>query len=125
MKVYIAGPISGPSQEAVDKNRTAFHKAAAILQAEYHTPLNPAHLPDGLSEADYMAICMPMLMVCDCILLLPGWETSTGARVERDMAEKIGMRIVHDWPRGVEFTRHLAAILREPLCQSAPQKPGD
>ncbi len=36
--------------------------------------LNPAVLPDGLSQQQYMSICIPMLMCADAIYLLDGWE---------------------------------------------------
>ncbi|HEO9918795.1 TPA: DUF4406 domain-containing protein [Enterobacter asburiae] len=53
MKIYIAGPMSG----LPDFNRAAFNHAHVFLGANGHVVLNPALLPDGLTQAEYMDIC--------------------------------------------------------------------
>ena len=88
-KVYIAGPMTG----LPDYNRPAFFAAAEELAANGDTPLNPAILPDGLSQADYMAICIAMLQRADSIVMLDNWERSEGARAELSLAQKLGLRI--------------------------------
>lgn len=60
MKVYIAGPMTGLPHF----NRPAFQQAAINLSFEKHVTLNPAILPDGLTEADYMAIGL-ILLPCE------------------------------------------------------------
>lgn len=90
MAIYIAGPMSG----LPDANRPAFHSVAADLQSRGYTILNPAILPDGLSQAQYMDICFAMLRSADCIYLLEGWEHSAGARAENALAEKLELEIV-------------------------------
>src|SRR5471032_2720865 len=95
MKVYIAGPMTGLPQF----NRPAFLQAALNLSFEKHVPLNPAILPDGLTEADYMAVGLAMLQRAEAIYLLPGWQNSAGARAEHALAVKLGLHI-----REEEFT---------------------
>jgi hypothetical protein len=90
MKVYIAGPMTGMS----GFNRRAFFKAAEKIAAAGHVPLNPAVLPDGLSEADYMRVCVSMLQCADKILMLPGWQKSRGAIAEHGLAIKLGLDIL-------------------------------
>lgn len=90
MKVYIAGPMTGLPQF----NRPAFHQAALNLSFEHHVPLNPAILPDGLTEADYMAVGITMLQRADAIFLLTGWQFSAGARAEHALALKLGLEII-------------------------------
>ncbi|MBB7007809.1 DUF4406 domain-containing protein, partial [Escherichia coli] len=46
VRVYIAGPMTGYK----NFNREAFHKAEEELKREGHTVLNPAVLPDGLTQ---------------------------------------------------------------------------
>ncbi|EFM3367872.1 DUF4406 domain-containing protein [Escherichia coli] len=53
VRVYIAGPMTGYK----NFNREAFHKAEEELKREGHTVLNPAVLPDGLTQPHYMDIC--------------------------------------------------------------------
>uniref|UniRef100_UPI003A94B0BD DUF4406 domain-containing protein n=1 Tax=Salmonella enterica TaxID=28901 RepID=UPI003A94B0BD len=90
MIVYIAGPMTG----LPDFNRAAFHSASDFLIKSDQTVLNPASLPDGLAERDYMAIGLSMLNAADCIYLLRGWEKSAGARTELALAEKLGLLII-------------------------------
>lgn len=56
MKVYIAGKITGDR-----RYRAKFREAAKALEEAGHVVLNPATLPDGLADADYMRICMAMV----------------------------------------------------------------
>lgn len=90
MKIYIAGPMSG----LVEFNRQAFMFTAAKLAGRGHVALNPAILPDGLSQAEYMDICLAMLRCADAIYMLEGWEHSAGARAENALAEKLEMEII-------------------------------
>jgi len=88
-KVYIAGPMTG----ITDFNRQAFHKAAAALSSEGHTVLNPATLPGGLTQPEYMDICFAMVRSADTMFFLQGWENSAGARAEKALAEKLELDI--------------------------------
>lgn len=90
MKVYIAGPMTGLPHF----NRAAFLQAALNLSFEKHVPLNPAILPDGLTEADYMAVGITMLQRADAIYLLTGWQFSAGARAEHALALKLGLEVI-------------------------------
>ncbi len=81
MRIYIAGPMTGIK----DLNFPAFHRAASVLRAAGHTAVNPAEInPD--TNAQWQA-CMfrdlEELDKCDAILMLPGWENSPGAQIER------------------------------------------
>lgn len=87
--IYIAGPMSGIK----DHNRPLFNMAAAELTEQGHRVLNPATLPDGLSQGQYMQICLPMVAVADELVMLPGWEQSEGAYIEFLLAKKSGKTI--------------------------------
>ena len=78
-RIYIAGPMSG----LPDCNRPAFHAEANHQRERGHIPLNPATLPEGLNQAEYMACCLPMVM-------LPGWRDSQGATAEFHLTMKCG-----------------------------------
>lgn len=90
MKIYIAGPMSG----LPDFNRASFNHAHVFLGAKGHVVLNPALLPDGLTQAEYMDICLSMLRCADAIYMLEGWEHSAGARAENALAEKLEIEII-------------------------------
>lgn len=89
-KVYIAGPMSG----LPEYNRPAFFAEAARQSELGRSVLNPATLPDGLSQAEYMSICLPMVMAADAIVLLPGWEESAGATAEFSLAAKLEKEVI-------------------------------
>jgi hypothetical protein len=89
MICYIAGPMSGIK----DHNRPLFNKVAAELADQGHSALNPATLPDGLTQGQYKQICLPMVAVADELVMLPGWERSEGAYIEFLLAKKSGKTI--------------------------------
>lgn len=89
-KIYIAGPMSG----LPNFNRDAFHREAERLQTLGHVALNPAILPDGLKQHEYMAICIEMVKMADQLVMLPGWERSAGARAEHALAAKLGKPVI-------------------------------
>lgn len=86
---YIAGPMSGIK----DFNRPLFNKVSGELAGQGHSVLNPAILPDGLSQGQYMQICLPMVAVAEELVMLPGWERSEGAYIEFCLAKKSGKAI--------------------------------
>ncbi|EKO1024305.1 DUF4406 domain-containing protein [Salmonella enterica subsp. enterica] len=87
MKIYIAGPMSG----LPNFNRDRFNEVSRLVVESGNTPLNPAILPDGLPERDYMAIGIAMLQCADAIYLIEGWEKSEGARAEKALADKLNI----------------------------------
>lgn len=93
MKIYIAGPMTGIPKF----NRPAFHFEAMRLSSEGHVVLNPATLPDGLSQPEYMDICLAMLRCADAIHMLHGWKESEGAVAEHAMAKKLGIKISYQF----------------------------
>ncbi|AUM58698.1 hypothetical protein phiP47_070 [Plesiomonas phage phiP4-7] len=90
-KIYIAGPMTG----LPNFNREAFHEMAELIKCSGDIPLNPAHLPDGMSQFDYMTICVSMVQVADCVIMLKDWLKSEGARIEHDLAKKCGKEIIY------------------------------
>ena len=98
--LYLSGPMSGYS----DFNATAFFRATDMLRGKGYTVINPHELPEpdvaGLSEleawAEYLArdvmlfakITEPVVLV-----LLPGWELSRGALLERAVAKQRGFQV--------------------------------
>ena len=82
MIVYIAGKMTG----LPDKGRAAFLQAEQKLKALGHVVLNPAVLPDGLLQHQYMPICLSMLEQADAIYLLENWRDSPGAKLELEYA---------------------------------------
>ena len=92
MKIYIAGPITG-----VSNYKETFAKAERELIKMGHVVLNPAVLPEGLGDHRvYMSLCLPMVEAADAVLMLPGWQKSTGACMEWGYAQGL-CKIVMDY----------------------------
>ena len=100
MRVYIAGPMRGKA----DFNRPAFDDAAALLRDLGHDVVNPCRLDEELgfffeTDADItpehlkeiMSRDIAALYSCDRIAMLPGWEGSGGASLERQAAYYVGI----------------------------------
>jgi hypothetical protein len=89
MKVYIAGKITG------DPNYLRkFLGASVALRKQGHIVLNPAMLPEGMTPADYMRICFPMIDCSDAVAFFPDWKESAGAKLEYAYCEYIGKRTI-------------------------------
>lgn len=106
-RIYISGPIAF----VTDRNRTAFDTAAAALQDLGWDTVNPLDLPapnhdgpcrqgTGLAPGSdhahgcYITRDLHVLLACDALFLLPGWDMSVGAKAEQHAAEVCGLRIV-------------------------------
>jgi hypothetical protein len=91
--LYIAGPMSGMP----DSNYPAFNRAAFALRSIGFEVENPAEnpAPECGSWLGYMRMAVAQVAKVDAIVLLPGWERSEGAKVERQLAVGLGLRV---WP---------------------------
>ena len=89
MKIYLAGPMKG----IPDHNYPAFHEAAKRLRDYGLEVVSPAEWATDKSRSwdFYMRVNIPLLCECDGIALLPGWQQSEGATLERHIARKLGM----------------------------------
>lgn len=92
MIVYLCGPMTGLPK----LNVPAFAAAAAHLRAAGHIVVSPHEVSPGeKSWSDHLrADLIAMLRSCDAICLLPGWDTSKGATLERHVAETLGFTIL-------------------------------
>lgn len=96
-KIYIAGPMSG----LADYNYPAFDYAEGVLCDMDLDVVNPARLGRELlknnhhpSYADYLRVGITALINCNVVVLLPGWEKSNGAKLEKLIAENLEMQIL-------------------------------
>ena len=90
-KVYLSGPITG-----IKNYKGLFLFAEEIVRmCDAARIFNPAsQIPDSLGYEQAMKRCVAALAEYDTIMLLPGWHTSKGARLEHDVALACGMDIV-------------------------------
>lgn len=92
-KVYISGPMTG----LPNFNREAFAEAERWCLMNGLSPFNPGWMTFSEDSAftyeEILQIDLAALSVCDTILLLPGYEKSNGAKVELEMALRLGLKV--------------------------------
>lgn len=89
-RMYISGPITGDPDA-----RTRFRKAEDLKVNEGFEVMNPFDngVNDESAWEEHMVADIRMLMLCDVIFMLKGWQSSKGARIEFKIAEEMGIDI--------------------------------
>lgn len=112
MRLYVSGPITGYPEH----NKPMFDAVADKLRGAGHEVLNPHDVCTIIGEHDCLGPCNPseallpwedylradlsaMLQQADGLAMLPGWENSRGALLERHLAIALGWPIQpwEDW----------------------------
>jgi hypothetical protein len=88
-RVYISGPMTGMPE----LNAPAFNAAEQQLAAAGYEPVNPVNngQPNDAPWHQHMRADIAMLVTCEAIVMLPGWQASRGATLERHIARRLGM----------------------------------
>jgi uncharacterized ferredoxin-like protein len=67
---------------------------------------------DECAYEDFLRMDLEWLRLCDAIVLLPGWQTSRGARMECEEALKEGL-VIWDLQRETEGSVEVNRVLLE------------
>lgn len=104
MRIYLAGPMTGYK----DLNHPMFDRIAAALRAEGYEVVSPAEMDREIGidasaanpyanlkgdPTEIMRMDLRHVLDCDGIAMLPGWIDSSGARLERVVAESTGRKV--------------------------------
>jgi len=107
-----------------DFNFPAFDAAADDLRSRGFDVFSPAELDRDLDGpgverpfVDYMARDLPEVCSADAIVLLPGWQRSTGARLEAHVAAAVGVKVWR-YPDLAPARHPLSARLHELLDEA-------
>lgn len=93
-KVYISGPISSLKYE-VAKSR--FARGAEFATSMGFKAINPMTFGEVDAEKpweQYMREDIKVLLECDAIMMLEGWRDSRGAKIEKFVAEQMGIDVL-------------------------------
>lgn len=93
MKIYISGKISGIE---LNEARSKFAAAEKDLISAGYEAVNPMKISEYHPDKkwhEYMIEDIKALFECDGLLLLPCWNESKGARIEKAIADEIGLKI--------------------------------
>ncbi len=91
MHLYVSGPMTGMPE----LNYPAFNLAAADLRAADYQVTNPVDkdVRDSAPWLVHMRADIKLMMDCDGLAILPGWEKSRGARAEVALAHALGLPV--------------------------------
>jgi hypothetical protein len=90
--IYLSGPMTGYP----DFNYPAFRKAASIFRMNGLEVFDPSECFDGdqtLSKETYMREDITAVLKATLVVTLDGWEQSSGARLEVEVAKAIGIPV--------------------------------
>lgn len=113
-KVYISGAIA---HYDLDERRAAFDHAARYLSIKGYEPINP--FENGISQEahwkEHMRVDIGLLLTCDYIYMLRGWELSKGAKLELDVASSCGIQVLFEGQENLirEYTCCLCGVVHE------------
>lgn len=88
MTIFLSGPITGNLDYKVD-----FATWKRYCEDLGLGVINPAEMPEGLTNADYMRSALAQVEAADAILLLPGAEHSKGSEIEHLYAKYLGKEV--------------------------------
>lgn len=92
-RIYLAGPMTGLPMF----NQPAFYIAADELREAGWEVINPADNYGGrtdLPRSSYLLVDIALLLQCEALALLPGWQHSVGARLEYLLARELCLPIL-------------------------------
>ena len=92
-KVYISGAIA---HHDLAERKAAFKAAERELAEMGFAPVNPFDngVPQEAHYTHHMRADIGLLVGCDYIYLLRGWELSKGAKLEHDVATSCGIKVL-------------------------------
>lgn len=98
--VYVAGPYRGPNRSAIELNIQAARHVGKLCCVKGWSPIiphaNTGHLDEvlpGLSDDFWLNSTMELLRRADAVVLVPGWELSSGTQAEIEQAKARGIPV--------------------------------
>ena len=104
-KIYIAGKVSG---EPIAECTMKFGMMQKQVEELGFIAVNPLEVVGTWKITWYQAMkkCIRALVDCDGMVLLPDWPDSTGAKIERQLAEDLGLTICNGTKSGLEVLKN-------------------
>ncbi len=103
-KIYISLPIAFHEDTVYKRNNEAKkYIKEHFKEYTYHSPIDENHIDDQAlgnhlqieKTAYYMGRDIEQVILCDAILMCPGWEKSRGCKCEKYVAETYGKEILY------------------------------
>jgi hypothetical protein len=130
---------AGPMRNLPDWNFHNFFAAAAFMRLQGYEAINPAQLDcdsgfplerlKQLTPTEFQEFLkgamkrdLEAIQGCDALVLLPGWESSKGARAEKAVAEWGGKRIGYLWSERGDGFRLTWENEKQPLPYNSDER---
>jgi hypothetical protein len=91
--IYISGSISNRDFDIAKAHFYDVQKLVEETTLSFSYIFNPITLPQGLTWNEYMRRRIHQLTICDAIVMLNGWEQSWDAIIEKELAEKLDIKV--------------------------------
>jgi hypothetical protein len=93
-KIYIAGKVTG---ESIAECTMKFGLAQKEIETIGYEVVNPLAVVADFNSPWEVAMkkCIKALVDCDGMVILPCWQNSPGAKIERQLAEDLNITIVN------------------------------
>lgn len=98
--VYIAGPYRASTPQGVDLNIQVARRMGMLVAMAQHFPVIPhmntakfEEVLPGMPDRFWLDGTMELMRKCDCVVLCPGWEQSTGTVQEIREAQRLGIPV--------------------------------
>lgn len=100
-RVYVAGPYRAKDEVGVHRNILAADRIGMEIMGRGDVAIVPHKLFanwGGLADdAVFLRTDIWLMQRCDAVVVVPGWETSSGTKAEIAEAEKRGIPVFY-WP---------------------------
>lgn len=110
IKVYISAPVTG--YDLIER-REYFDTIETALNNVGCKAVNPLKgVPDNISRETAMRRDIEMLLRCDMVLAMDGWQTSRGCMLEIEVARQCGIFVLNKDLFDIGFARALNEMYR-------------
>lgn len=94
-RIYISGAIA---HHDLQERMETFGKAEEHLACQGWYPVNPFNngVPQSAHWREHMRADIMLLLGCEAIYMLRGWELSKGAKLELDVASSCGIKVLFE-----------------------------
>lgn len=101
MFIYLAGPITASGDRTIKDNvdsAVAIYLQLMAVGVNSFCPHLSALVPESfdIHYERWMEYDFFIIQKCDAVLMLPHWETSSGAKREHELAQNLRKRIFYD-----------------------------
>ena len=94
-KCYISGAIA---HHDLKERMDTFQRVDVVLEKSGYMPVNPFNngVPQSEHWTEHMRADIGLLLGCDYIYMLKGWELSKGCKLELDVATSCGIKVLFE-----------------------------